>query len=155
MTWMGLYRNRPAMSNKTTARHWFEEVWNRKNPKAIYELMHPEAVGYTEGGSITGPERFEKDMFAPLIAALPDVLVTVESMIGEGDEVATRWTAVGTHTHELMGIPATHKKVSFSGVTWFRFRDGKLAEGWDRWNLHGLMTLLHQGVPSATAQWVE
>lgn len=141
--------------NKTQARKWFEEVWNAKNSKVIHELMDPQGVGHTEGGRVSGPEHFEQHMFAPLMAAFPDIHVTLDSVIGEADEVALRWTAIGTHSGSLMDISATQKKLTFSGVTWFRFRDGKIIEGWDRWNLHGMLNLLQSGIPSGSASFVE
>jgi predicted ester cyclase len=63
-----------------------------------------------------------------------------------------RWTARTTHSAELAGIPASCKKVQFSGMTWLRFKDGRIIEGWDRWNLNALLGLLASGTTTATAK---
>ena len=143
------------MSPKQLALRWFDEVWNRKNVKSIHELMEPSAAAYTEGGAVVGPERFEQEMYQPLSRAFPDLTVTVDGVIEEGEEVAVRWTAQGTNTGDFPGVPATGRAVRFSGMTWLRVKDGKLVEGWDRWNVQGLITLLSQGVPCATSSWVD
>lgn len=143
------------MNNKDLARHWFEEIWNRKNPKVIHELLHPEGVAHTEAGSVTGAEGFEQLLFASLSTAFPDVQVTLDGVIGEGDDVVVRWTAVGTNANSLMGIPATGKRVTFSGMTWMTFSDGKIIEGWDRWNISGLANLLQTGANAASVKAME
>ncbi|MCM2580422.1 ester cyclase [Streptomyces meridianus] len=66
----------------------------------------------------------------------------IESQVAEADEVATRWSWRGTHRGDFMGLPATGKEVTMSGVTIFRFRDGKIAEGWWNWDLLGMMRQL-------------
>ena len=143
------------MNTKELAQRWFEEIWNRKNSGVIHEMMHPEGVGRTEGGAITGPGDFEQQMFVPLNAAFPDLSVTLDGIISEGDDAVVRWTATGTNAGELLGIKATGRRLNFSGMTWLRFSEGRIVEGWDRWNLHGLLGLLQQGAPSATCAWVD
>jgi predicted ester cyclase len=56
---------------------------------------------------------------------------TVDEMISEGDMVAKRRKAVFTHKGELMGVPPTGKKVTFTGVSFARFANGKLVEEWE------------------------
>jgi steroid delta-isomerase-like uncharacterized protein len=142
------------MTTKDLALRWFDEIWSRKNPGAIHEMMAPEGVGCTEGGVVIGPEAFVEEMFKPLNAAFPDLHLTLHGVIAEGDDAVVRWTAVATHAGPLGGIPATGKKVTFSGMTWLRFRDGKVIEGADRWNLHGLLGLLTTGAEAATVKSV-
>lgn len=63
-------------------------------------------------------------------AALPDLYITADDVIAEGDKVVARWTMRGTHKGELLGIPASGQQVEFKGITIVRFQDGKLAETW-------------------------
>ena len=65
--------------------------------------------------------------------AFPDLRVTVEDMLAEGDKVATRWTIRGTHQGELMGIPPTGKQVEASGITIHRVSGGKSWRGGRSW----------------------
>jgi len=125
----------------TIARRWFDEVWNRRDDAAIDELMAPESYGHVEGGDVTGPAEFRRmrDMF---FSALPDVGIELEDVLANGDRVAVRWRAVGTHTGDGFGFPATRQSVNVRGTTWLVIRDGKLVEGWDTWNLGGLLESL-------------
>ena len=143
------------MSPKELAQRWFHEVWNLKNAQAIFDLMEPTGVGHTEGGLVTGPEQFVQQMFHPMLAAFPDLTVTIEGCVENGDDAVVRWKASGTNKGTLFGVPATGRKVSFSGMTWMRFTNGKLAEGWDCWNAHGLGALLSSGAESASVCWAE
>jgi steroid delta-isomerase-like uncharacterized protein len=123
------------------ARRWFEEVWNSRRDEAIYELMAPDAVGHMEGGDVHGPDEF-RTARAAFLNALPDVHIAVEDVIAEGDRAAVRWLVRATHKGELFGVAASHRKVELRGTSWFRIRDGKLVEGWDTWNLGGLLDSL-------------
>jgi predicted ester cyclase len=66
--------------------------------------------------------------------------VVVEDTIAEGDQVAVRWSAAGTHRGEHMGPKATGRRVEFRGISWMRFDDGRVVEGWDSWNLGKLLS---------------
>jgi len=63
-------------------------------------------------------------------------------MVAEGDKVATRWTMTGTHQGELMGIPPTGVRITVTGISMSRFADGKLAEGWNSYDILGMMQQL-------------
>ena len=73
-------------------------------------------------------------MRTALLGAFPDFEVVVDQIIAEGDDVVVRWSAKGTHRGENLGFPASNKKAGFRGMTWLRFRDGRIVEGWDAWN---------------------
>jgi len=62
--------------------------------------------------------------------AFPDLNVTIDDLIAEGDKVVTRWTFRGTHKGEFGKIPATGKQVSSTGITISRIADGKTVETW-------------------------
>ena len=65
------------------------------------------------------------------MGAFPDLRVKVEDLIAEGDKIVGRVTLTGTHQGELMGIPATGKKVSFSEILIVRISNGKAVEQWE------------------------
>jgi steroid delta-isomerase-like uncharacterized protein len=132
-------------SNVALARRWFDEVWNQRRPHTIEEMITPGGVSHSESGDIHGPQQFREHVYEPLIVAFPDIHITVEDTVTEGDRVVVRWSAHGTHTGAGLGMPATNRKVSFRGMTWIRFRDGKMFEGYDCWNQAGLMHVLQTG----------
>jgi len=122
-------------------RRWFEEVWNQRREEAIDELMAPDAVGHMEGGDVAGPQGF-REVRALFLHALPDMYITVEDVLADGDQAVVRWRVRGTQTGELMGVPPSHRQIELRGMSWLTVRDGKLAEGWDTWNLGGLLDSL-------------
>ena len=132
------------MSNRDLAKRWFEEVWNLRRAETVDELMSPESVGYMEGGVVRGPGDF-KAARAALLYAFPDLQVTVEDTVAEGDKVVVRWSASGRHSGPGLGFPASGREASFRGMTWLIFSNGKIVQGWDSWNLGRLLQELSAG----------
>lgn len=140
-------------SAKELALQWFEVAWNQKDRARMATLLEPSLSGDTEGGPITSAEQFINEMYRPFVEAMPDARVAVDGAVGEGNEAVVRWTITGTHTGELPGVPASGRKISFSGMTWLRFNEaGRIYEGWDRYNLGGLVAALTAGCESATCR---
>jgi steroid delta-isomerase-like uncharacterized protein len=71
--------------------------------------------------------------------AFPDLRMTVEDQIAEGDKVVTRWTAVGTHQGEVMGVPASGKTVTVTGIGIDRLENGVIVEVWGSWDTLGML----------------
>jgi len=74
--------------------------------------------------------------------AYPDTHFTVEDQVAEGDKVATRWTATGTHRGELMGIAPTGKRVTVTGIAITRVTNGKIVETWNNFDALGQLQQL-------------
>ncbi len=72
-------------------------------------------------------------------SAFPDTQITIEDQLAEGDMVATRWTARGTHQGELMGVPPSGNRVEVAGITISRIEGGKIEEDWDNYDALGMM----------------
>jgi predicted ester cyclase len=141
-----------SKSLRSIAQRWFEELWNQRNPGVLKELLDPAAVGNTEGGRISGHTEFIDKLHSPLIGAFPDLRVTLEDIVAEGDSAAVRWTFEATHAGDTLGIPATNRRVKVSGMSWLKCKNGRLVAGWDRWNSHGLMSYLKDGTKCATVR---
>lgn len=75
-------------------------------------------------------------------SAFPDTKMTIDLQIAEGGKVTTRRTAHGTHKGELMGIPATGKQVTITGVGIDRIAGGRIVETWGEFDLMGMMQQL-------------
>ena len=75
-----------------------------------------------------------KSFQADVLSAFPDLRLAIEAIVADGDDVVIRWRASGCHTGDGLGVRATQQPVSFDGMTWHRYRDGKLMEGWNFWN---------------------
>jgi len=115
--------------NKRVAGRAFEEIMNQGNLEVTSELVADDYKLNEPQGLPAGVEGMR--MLAKMYrAGFPDLHMTVEDMIGEGDLVAVRWSGTGTHRGEFMGFPPTGQKVQVRGISWLRFRDGKIAEEW-------------------------
>jgi steroid delta-isomerase-like uncharacterized protein len=130
-----------ARDTKQLVRDWFQKVWNERSETGIGEMMAADAIGHMEGGDVHGPEAFAQQR-AAFLSALPDLHITVEDVIAEGEKAAVRWHVTGTHKGDGLGIAPSHAPVSLRGTSWFRIRDGKFVEGWDTWNFGGMMESL-------------
>jgi steroid delta-isomerase-like uncharacterized protein len=129
--------------NKAVLRRVFEEVWNKGNLSLVDELFAP---NYEDHDPSTpdfgrGPES-EKKRATLYRNAFPDLRLTIEDIIAEGDTVMARWSCRGTHKGDLGGIAPTGKQISISGVTVARLSNGKLAEAHVNWDALGLMQQL-------------
>jgi steroid delta-isomerase-like uncharacterized protein len=119
-------------------KRWYQEVWEDKKDETIHELIAPDAEVHGHAPApLRGPEQFMQ--FAHQIrGAFPDLKVTVEDIFGEGDKVAARWVASGTHRGEGFG-PPSQKMIEVSGASIVQFKDGKIVAGWDNWDRLGML----------------
>jgi len=124
------------------ARRWFQEVWVAGGEAVVDQLLAQDSIGWMEGRTISGPADF-KDARRTLLHVFPDLTIRVEDVIEQDDKVAVRWTASATHRGDGLGVPPTNRKVTFRGITWLEFRDGRVIRGWDSWNLGALIAELH------------
>jgi steroid delta-isomerase-like uncharacterized protein len=129
--------------NKAIVRRLFAELWNTGKLSVADEIFAP---NYQHHDSSTpdfglGPES-EKRRATLYLTAFPDLHLTIEDVIAEGETVMTRWSCRGTHTGDLNGIAPTGKQVTISGVTVARVSNGKMAEAYVNWDALGLMQQL-------------
>lgn len=136
---------------KALAHRWFEEVWNQRRDDTIFELAGENAVCHLESGvEINSPEVF-KAFRDNLLAALPDMKLQVEDVIAEGDSTVVRWSFIGNHRGNGFGFKPTGCEIEARGLTWFRFADGKIIEGWDCWNQSAMFQRMIGGDPASDA----
>jgi steroid delta-isomerase-like uncharacterized protein len=114
------------------------------------EIYSEDYVGHdpTKPEPIRGIEA-AKEEAAGYRNAFPDLTLTVDHQIAEGEYVVTRWTARGTHEGDLEGIAPTGTHATTTGISITRVVDGKIVEDYTEWNALGLMTQL--GVVPAMA----
>jgi len=139
-------------ANKAVVSRFYEELWNRGNFDAAEELVAEDYVRHDlrPGDAPSGPPG-QKAVAAKFRGAFPDVQLTVEALVAEGDLVVARWTMTGTHTGPWGEVEATGQSVRFSGANFFRIADGKIAEIWNLRDDLGLREQLaaevHAGYP--------
>lgn len=75
-----------------------------------------------------------------LYGGFPDLSRLQFDLVADGDRVAYRWEATGTHLGEYMGVRPTGKPIRASGMVMCRIADGLIIEEWGSWNK---VSLLH------------
>jgi steroid delta-isomerase-like uncharacterized protein len=126
------------VANKDIVHRYIEEVWNQKNLDVLDELMSTDVINHSPARYELGLEA-HKQVMSTYLTGFPDIHTTADDIIAEGDKVVNRWTATGTHQGELMGVPATGKKVVWTGITVVRFADGKIVEMWWSYDVLGIL----------------
>jgi len=126
--------------NKTIVRRVNDEVWSKGQLDVIDELIADDFVATVVGApeQIRGPQGF-REFVGTYRKAFPDLRITVDEQVAEGETVVTRWTATGTNEGELMGMPATGKQATTAGININRISGGKLVEGWGLFDQLGLL----------------
>jgi steroid delta-isomerase-like uncharacterized protein len=132
-----------AESNKALSRRLLEEAFNAGNVDVVDELVSPDFVNHDAAlpEAMIGPDA-AKGSITAYRTAFPDLRLTIEEQIAADTGVATRWSAKGTHQGELMGIPATGKQATVTGITIDRIVDDRIAESWTNWDTLGLLQQL-------------
>jgi predicted ester cyclase len=128
--------------NKALVRRWYEEVFNKKNSAAIDEFFDPTFVDHALPPGLPGDLSGSKQFIGMYLTALPDLYITIEDMIAEGDKVVARLTASGTQQGAFMGIPPTGKHVTVTGIDIIRIAGGKFVEHWLEQDTLGMMQQL-------------
>lgn len=136
--------------NKTIVRRFYEEVFNRGNLALLGELVATDYIEhYPFSGQAPGSEGL-KGVVTMFRAAFPEIRITVEDTVAEGNKVAVRRTMRGTQKGELMGIAPTGKEATWTAIDIFTVAGGKVQERWAVADALGMMQQL--GVIPAPGQ---
>ncbi len=126
--------------NKALLRRVIEEGFN-KHDTAFFDEIYADCVYCSPAtGELKGESL--KKFFTSVLAAFPDGRWTIEEQVAEGDKVVTRWSFVGTHLGEMMGLAPTGKRVTGSGMLIDRIVEGKVVEEREEWDTLGMMQQL-------------
>ncbi len=122
---------------------FFDEVCNGTNYPAADQLFDAVHIYHdpSNPGTAKGP-RGIKDVIGVYHVAMADSHWDIKEMFEAGDRVVARWTGRGTHTANLMGIPATGRRVEIAGIWVFCIRGGKIIESWNCWDTLGMLQQL-------------
>jgi len=133
--------------NIAVARRWIDELWNKARREAIDEMLAPDALLHEGETTKKGPESL-KPLYDRMRSSFSDVKVKIEDVIAQDDKVCLRTTSSMKHTGAGLGMAATGKNVTVTGVTILRIKNGKIVEGWHNWDMMTMMQQI-QGAPMA------
>ena len=120
--------------NKALLRRAWDDIYGRGRLDSIEEFVMDDVVAHEPDGDVRGVEDFRRYLTAYL-AAFPDTNATFDDVIAEGDKVVSRYTVRGTHEGATKEYgPPTGRQIVIEGITIYHFKDGKLAEMWDRYD---------------------
>lgn len=134
--------------NKAVVRRLIEEGMNNGNARVIEELVAPNFMAREEEEMrMLGVDGF-KELLGVYRTAFPDMKLTIEEVIAEGDKVITWATFTGTHKGPLQTLPATGRPVKVKDVDLFRVQNGKVVEirtNFDQWGLMKQLGVIPEG----------
>lgn len=114
--------------NKDFIQLFAENFWNNHNIAAFEKYFSADIIIHSASGDQNGEQY--KNVCQAFFNAFPDLHLTTNDIIAEGDKVAKVWTPNSTHNGEFTGIPPTGKRIGVKGMEVFRSADGKIAEVW-------------------------
>ncbi|TFH24610.1 MAG: ester cyclase [Bacteroidia bacterium] len=126
--------------NKDFLDAFTEDYWNKQNMAAFEKYFTSDFIYHSAEGDMNAEQY--KGLSQAYFTAFPDLNITTDYLVAEGDKVVKVWTANSTHKGELMGIPATGKRIVVKGIEMFRIQDGKIAELWASMDNLGMLQQL-------------
>ena len=128
-------------ANGTVVRRFVDEVINNGNYAAIQELVHPNYVYRSPDQELRGQQALQA-LFTTYRCGLPDLNASIDDLVVSGDKVVISIVLSGTHTGDLMGIPATGRSLKVHGMVLSRLEKGKIAEEWEVLDMLGMFQQL-------------
>ena len=122
--------------NKALVRRFFD-AFGRNDFAALEAVTSQDVVYHTAPPGLSAGIEGYRELMAMYVSAFPDVQITVDDMIAEGDKVVTRFTSRGTHRGEFMGIAPMGSQVTIGGISIIRVAGNKVTEEWDQLDMLG------------------
>jgi steroid delta-isomerase-like uncharacterized protein len=129
--------------NKALASRLYAGLAGQAGLSLADELVAEDFVDHNPPGPDIAPGREGlKQVFTEFNSAFPDMTLTVEDQVAEGDKVVSRLRFSGTQQGEYIGMPASGKSVSIGVIDIFRIEEGKIVERWGESDTLGMLVQL-------------
>ena len=130
------HQQKMTKHNKNLAHRYYREVWNHGNMAVINQIFAANQVLH-----------HIRQLVTAFRAALPDLDLTIEDMVGQWNKVAIRFTIQGTHQGELLGFAPTGQQATLEGMAIHHITNEKIT---DTWFSHNFVSTLQQSEPIPT-----
>src|ERR1043165_4659769 len=122
--------------NKALVRRFFD-AFGRNDFAGLEAVTSQDVVYHTAPPGLSAGIEGYRELMAMYVSAFPDIQITVDDMVAEGDKVVTRFTARGTHRGEFMGIAPTGSQVTVGGISIIRVAGNKVIDEWEQLDMLG------------------
>ena len=144
-------REASGEANKRLVRRYVEDVCNGGRTAGLDDLVADDHVLHGPLGNHCGLESIRLNVHG-VRTAFPDLRVEITDLVAEGDRVARRWVATGTHQGDFLGVRPTGRRVRITGMAIDRVAAGKVAETWLDYDVFGLLRQLGAEATVASAR---
>ena len=131
-----------AEQNKSIVHRWIEEGWNKGNLAIVDQVYAPNFVQHEPPPETVNSSEALKQYVGAYLTAIPDLNLSIEDLVAEGDKVVWRFKSIGHQKGPFMGIPATGKSATITGIVIFRLENSRIAEAWVNIDALGLLQQL-------------
>jgi predicted ester cyclase len=130
--------------NKALVLRYWQEAWNLSDYQVLRDIFADALTIHFHERTVTVTHLDHEALIRQWHAGFPDLSISVEDVVAEGDKVVARCRLTGTHMGEFAGIDATGDRVAMSGIYITRITGGKIAERWDEYDLQGVLAHVRQ-----------
>jgi steroid delta-isomerase-like uncharacterized protein len=127
--------------NKQLVRR-YQEIYNSNDLDALDEVIAFDVFMPKIMPNMPSGLEGAKQVHQTTLLGMPDFHTEIQDLFAEGDKVVARVLMTGTHTGNFYGIPATGKRVEFTGMYIARIENGKIVEHWGEEDSYGLLLQL-------------
>jgi len=128
--------------NKVTVRDFIDGLFTKGDLGAVDTYLAEDFINHDPPFGVSADREGMRTAATMMRAGFTDWHSELHELIAEGDLVVERFTAGGTQTGEVMGVPPTGREVSLPGINIFRLRDGRIVERWGRLDELGFLRQL-------------
>ena len=125
--------------NKSIVRRWIEEGWNKHNLAVIDQLYAPNFVQHEPEPQTVNSSEALKQYVGAYLTAFPDLHLSIEDLLADGDKVVWRFNSTGHQNGPFMGMPPSGRTGNITGIVIFRLENSRIAEAWVNIDVLGLL----------------
>jgi steroid delta-isomerase-like uncharacterized protein len=129
------------IDNRELVRRFIEGVWGKADMDLADQIIASDLIDHTPVSGVPGNREGYKQLVHALHTAFPDLSLSLDRVIVDGDVAVDYWTCRGTHQGEFMNVAPSGKPVTFSGIDILKIEDGQIVE---TWHIEELLQLVQQ-----------